>query len=205
MISLITGRLHPESQIVHTARHRAKYRHHRVFSIDNIRIIAAQYTNYVQYYLDVLNLQKQGRNEHIPLNSAGILKLPPISLPIPIGVQKEAISPPSPPELPPILLSGSQRLIDLPYKKLCVYHVIVNWATLLLTKGISPAALRQATIPQSFSLISWALTVDPIVVLLPFWSKRSLTEVGIPKRGGRYFSGSQGSLRVQFFLPVIFR
>lgn len=41
MISLITGRLHPESQIVHTARHRAKYRHHRVFSIDNIRIIAA--------------------------------------------------------------------------------------------------------------------------------------------------------------------
>lgn len=36
-----------------------------------------------------------------PFHSAGIRKLPPMSLPKPIGEQYEPISPPSPPELPP--------------------------------------------------------------------------------------------------------
>ena len=40
----------------------------------------------------------------IPLNSAGILTLPPISVPRPIGVQKLDSKAPSPPELPPMLL-----------------------------------------------------------------------------------------------------
>ena len=38
---------------------------------------------------------------HNPLNYAGILKLPPISDPIPKGEQQLLTSPPSPPELPP--------------------------------------------------------------------------------------------------------
>jgi len=36
-----------------------------------------------------------------PLNYAGILKLPPISEPIPKGEQQLPTNPPSPPELPP--------------------------------------------------------------------------------------------------------
>lgn len=104
MVLLIAGRLHPKSQIIHTTSHWSEDRHHRVLSIHDIRIITVYKNCYVQYYRDVLNLWKQGRNEQIPLNSAGIRKLPPMSLPRPIGEQKEAINPPSPPELPPILL-----------------------------------------------------------------------------------------------------
>ena len=97
-----------------------------------------------------------------------------------MGVQKEEITPASPPELPPILLSLFQMFTDLPYSQLLVYVVIVVCETLVLMKGIMPASLKQAIIPESFSFISWALLITPIVVLFPFWSNTSLTDVGIP-------------------------
>jgi hypothetical protein len=56
--------------------------------------------------------------EQIPVNNAGILTLPPISLPIPIGLHKDDINPDYPPELPPVFLFRFQIFLDLPKTKL---------------------------------------------------------------------------------------
>jgi len=56
--------------------------------------------------------------EHNPVNNAGILTLPPISLPIPNGLHKDDIRPDYPPELPPVFLSLFQMFKDLPKTKL---------------------------------------------------------------------------------------
>jgi hypothetical protein len=48
-----------------------------------------------------MNLSEFGFKEQIPQNSAGFLKLPPISDPIPMGVHLEANKDASPPVLPP--------------------------------------------------------------------------------------------------------
>ena len=69
---------------------------------------------YVEYSRDVLNRCEHGLREVIPLNSAGFLTLLPISLPIPMGLQKEESSPASPLELLPTLLLSFQTLFDHP-------------------------------------------------------------------------------------------
>lgn len=50
------------------------------------------------------NLSEVGLNPTQPQNADGILIEPPISVPIPTGLQHEAINPPSPPEEPPVVL-----------------------------------------------------------------------------------------------------
>lgn len=57
----------------------------------------------------------------IPQNSDGILILPPISEPIPIGEQFELISPAYPPELPPVARALFHGFSDLPQTLFMVY------------------------------------------------------------------------------------
>ena len=171
MVILITSGLHPKENIFHTTSHGSKSWFNWIISKHEIWNISEYIKIYVVYSRDVLNLWVQGLREVIPLNSAGHLTLPPISVPRPRGVQNAANKLPYPLELPPTLLLWSQTFNDLPYKWLTGSQCIVVWDTLLLTKGIIPPVLRQDTIPQSLSLMSWALTVTPKVDLFPFWSK----------------------------------
>lgn len=146
-----------------------------------------------------------GIKEAIPQNAAGILKLPPISLPIPIKESLAASAAPSPPELPPtdfLLFHGlrvrpQRKLLESKFRAICGRFV--------LTKGIIPAALIACDKRLSYFLISLALTVNPIVEVVPWSSILSLIEMGTPKRGGRYLSKFHSSSKVQFLFPLLAR
>lgn len=91
---------------------------------------------------------------HIPQKSAGFLRLPPISEPIPRGEHPEAINAASPPELPPAVLSTFQGFFVDPQSTLSLLNADNRGGTLDLTKGISPADLRIVIIYPSFSAFS---------------------------------------------------
>ena len=55
-------------------------------------------------------------------------------------------------------------------------------------KGMAPEFLRFVIIPASLVSILLALEVSPTVALVPWIGMFSLTEMGIPNKGGRYFS-----------------
>lgn len=71
-------------------------------------------------------LLTEGNRAVIPQKWAGILTLPPISFPIPIGDILAAMQAASPPELPPEDLFLFQGLTHLPHKRLFVYVVNPN-------------------------------------------------------------------------------
>ncbi len=64
------------------------------------------------------SLSAEEHKAHTPLKAAGILKLPAISLPIPMGDILHAMAAPSPPELPPADLLGCHGFKVLPQRKL---------------------------------------------------------------------------------------
>ena len=72
----------------------------------------------VKYFPEIL--LELGLNPQIPQKAAGILMLPPISLPILRGVPPIATNPASPPELPPVVLVISQGFSAVPYILLVV-------------------------------------------------------------------------------------
>jgi hypothetical protein len=125
----------------------------------------------------------------IPQNPAGILKLPPKSLPIPEGEHLLAMSPASPPELPPVALVLSQGLRALPKIKFTDSSVIAIYGILLLTKGIPPALFISLTANPSLFCNFPILAAHPIVLANPFISKVSLIEIGIPNNSPLQLSG----------------
>jgi hypothetical protein len=64
------------------------------------------------------SLSADGHNPKTPLKAAGILILPAISFPIPMGDVLAAIEAPSPPELPPADFFAFQGFKVLPQRKL---------------------------------------------------------------------------------------
>lgn len=73
-----------------------------------------------------------------PVKSAGILKLPPISVPSPIGEQKAETNPDQPPELPPQDLVRFHGFKQYPNMLLFVSIVLQAGGTFDLTNRINP-------------------------------------------------------------------
>ena len=69
---------------------------------------------------------------------------------------------------------------------------------LLFIKGIIPEYLKHLTVAQSYLMNLYALIVAPIVERVPYISMLSLTEIGMPKRGGKNLSMFHSSSKVQF-------
>lgn len=69
--------------------------------------------------------------------------LPPISDPTPNTEHLALMIAPSPPELPPTALPLFQGFKVLPHNRLPVSMAIPNCGTLVCTKGIIPAFLKQ--------------------------------------------------------------
>jgi hypothetical protein len=109
---------------------------------------------------------------------------------------------PSPPELPPLDLVLLQGFNVLPHRKLKESKLNANWGRFVFTKGIAPVPLRHFIVPQSSLSTLFALAVSPTVEVSPLIYIFSFTETGIPKRGGRNFSASHSSFRVQLFFPL---
>lgn len=60
-------------------------------------------------------LPQVGLKETVPVNAAGILRLPPKSPPIPNGTHFADTRPASPPELPPTVLVLSNGFLEVPH------------------------------------------------------------------------------------------
>lgn len=145
------------------------------------------------------------RRAEMPQKAAGILRLPPMSLPTPMGEMRAATAPPSPPELPPTDFFWFQGLRALPQRKLLVSKHMASWGRLVFTKGIMPAFLMALARMSSCSTMRLARQESPTVEVVPASSMLSLREMGTPNSGGRNFSISHSSSRVQLFLPLFLR
>ena len=130
-----------------------------------------------------VNLYWVGLNPTIPLNAAGILILPPISVPIPSGTHLAATRPASPPLLPPHDLSWLYGFCALPQILLSEWIERAACGRLPLTRGIAPPYKSLIRI----ALSSWTLLfliAQPTVTNIPCISMSSLTEIGIPWKNG---------------------
>lgn len=101
------------------------------------------------------------------MNSEGILPLPAISLPRPIGEQWLPTSPPSPPELPPQVRVSFQGFLAYPKILLLVYRVLLAWGVLDLTKGINPIFLMIMMSSEGYSGIGLIGSTCPIYDIFP--------------------------------------
>ena len=79
----------------------------------------------------------------IPQNPAGFLKLPAVSVPIPITLHLLAIMPASPPEDPPVDLSLFYGFNARPTMILLVSDIIISYGMFVFT-NIMALALRNA-------------------------------------------------------------
>lgn len=118
LMFLVEGNLHPECEVIHCSGQWTVHWLDRIFACNHIVEFTKLGQRYVLSDIAQLSLPMLGFIEQIPQYSAGILRLPPISLPIPIGLQRAAIRPASPPELPPTLRSLFQILRDRPHNRL---------------------------------------------------------------------------------------
>ena len=141
--------------------------------------------------------------EVTPQNAAGILKLPPTSLPTPIKDNLAAIAAASPPELPPTDFLLFHGLRHRPHSKLCESKFIANCGKFVLINGIIPETLITLAKLLSYFIIELARTVTPTVEAVPSNSILSLREIGTPYKGGKYLSIFHSSSKVQFFFPLL--
>lgn len=132
------------------------------------------------------SLEADGIRPETPQKWQGILILPPISLPRPIGDVLAAIDAAYPPELPPTDLLTFHGFKHLPQRKLFESKLNATWGKLVLIKGIIPLFLKQLIITLSFLMMLLALTIRPTVDVVPSIYTLSLIEIGIPNRGGKW-------------------
>lgn len=99
--------------------------------------------------MSYLILPDVGLRPQIPHILAGILILPPMSVPIPSIDPPAAISAPSPPEDPPGPRFMSWGFKVRPYIGFEHSKVIMVWGTLVRTKGTAPCFLRTCSLKNS--------------------------------------------------------
>lgn len=95
------------------------------------------------------SLSAEGMKPNTPLKAAGILILPAMSFPIPIGESLAATAAPYPPELPPADFLWFQGLRALPQRKLFESKLKQSCGIFVLMKGICPVCLRFFMVAQS--------------------------------------------------------
>ena len=116
----------------------------------------------------------------MPLNAAGLRKLPPISEPVQSVAMPQASATAEPPEEPAAERSGSNGLPVAPYTALRVFAPAPNSGVLVLAKMMPPAARMAATLRSSLAGTLSLNSGLPKVVRSPAVSSRSFTPTGRP-------------------------
>src|SRR5690606_24585494 len=129
-----------------------------------------------------------GLNPTSPVNAAGVRIEPPPSDPVPNGTMPAATADEVPPLLPPGVRAGSQGFRVTPKLSLYVAECSPNSGTLVLPRGIAPAARSRAIIGSSAAADGApAKALLPWAVGIPATSEISLTANGTPARGPQTF------------------
>lgn len=114
------------------------------------------------------NLWAEGISPETPQKCEGILMLPPMSFPMPIGETPEARAAPYPPELPPTDFLLFQGLRHLPHRKLLESKLKASCGRLVWTKGMSPLFFKHLITYESSLQSRLALALSPMVDAFPW-------------------------------------
>lgn len=114
------------------------------------------------------NLWAEGINPDTPQKCEGILMLPPMSFPMPIGETPEARAAAYPPELPPTDFLLFQGLRHLPQRKLLESKLKASCGRLVWMKGISPLFFTHLIKHESSLQSRLALALNPTVEAIPW-------------------------------------
>ena len=136
-----------------------------------------------------------------PLKLAGMRMEPPPSLPVARVQRPAAKAAPAPPLEPPGVRVVSQGLRQGSPNLFSVVPDKPNSGVLVLPRMMAPAALTRSTTTESYSGARSRNNADPKVVVIPWVSSRSFTEMGMP------CSGPQDSprCRASWALPAVSR
>ena len=116
----------------------------------------------------------------MPVNEAGCLIDPPVSVPIVIGVKLAARADADPPDEPPGTKSLSIGLCTLPKKLVSLEDPIANSSQFNLPSKIAPSFQIFWVTVDSYGGIKLFRILLPAVVFTPFVQNKSLTAIGIP-------------------------
>lgn len=124
-----------------------------------------------------------GLMPNVPSHIAGILMLPPTSVPTPRIDPRMASRAPSPPELPPAVTAVLRGLMVRPKTLLCESSAMSVCGTFVLQYKTAPALSRQST-KTAFSVAGLkARLAIPMDASYPRTLKVSLSDMGTPWRG----------------------
>ena len=116
----------------------------------------------------------------VPVNDAGCLIEPPVSVPIVAGVKSAARALAEPPEEPPGTVFSFTGFITLPKKLVSLEEPIAYSSQFNLPKRKAPSDHRLLVIVDSYVGIKFSSILLPAVVLTPFVQNKSFTAKGTP-------------------------
>ena len=116
----------------------------------------------------------------VPVNEAGCLIDPPVSVPIVIGVRLAARADADPPEDPPGTKFLSIGLCTFPKKLVSFDEPIANSSQFNLPRRIPPSFHKFSVTVDSYVGTKLFKILLPAVVLTPSVQNKSLTAIGIP-------------------------